>query len=92
MDAMGQLLMDRDTAAHLLREQMAGYKRLRQFEIEEAKRATTYHGADFTIRLPSPEDLIVLKAVANRPLKIKRTSVTSPQRIRHWTEIVSSTG
>lgn len=37
------------------------------FEEELSRRARTYHAADLAIRLPSPEDLIVLKAIANRP-------------------------
>ena len=32
--------MDHETSAQLLRERQAGYKQLRQFEIEEARRAT----------------------------------------------------
>lgn len=32
--------MERDTAARLLREQQAGYKRLRQFEVDAMRRAT----------------------------------------------------
>ena len=37
---MEQKPMDRDTAMKLLRMQQAGYKRLREFEIMEAQRAT----------------------------------------------------
>jgi hypothetical protein len=40
------------------------------FEIEAVERATFYQVGNLTIRLPTPEDLIIFKAVAHRPKDI----------------------
>ena len=37
------------------------------FEVEAVERSQEYHAGTLTIRLPTPEDLIILKAVAHRP-------------------------
>ncbi len=37
------------------------------FEIETVERSQEYQAGTLTIRLPTPEDLIILKAVAHRP-------------------------
>lgn len=37
------------------------------FEVEAVERSTVHDLGPFTIRLPTPEDLIILKAVARRP-------------------------
>ena len=37
------------------------------FEVEAVERSIVYQVGSFTIRLPTPEDLIIFKAVAHRP-------------------------
>lgn len=37
------------------------------FEVEAVERSRVYHAGSLKIRLPTPEDLIILKAVAHRP-------------------------
>ena len=56
----------------LLRHQESGINvdislGLLPFEIEAVERSTTYQIGPLTIRLPTPEDLIIFKAVAHRP-------------------------
>ncbi len=41
------------------------------FEVEAVERATEYDLGQISLRLPSPEDLIILKAVAHRPKDIE---------------------
>ena len=55
------------------------------------KRAQTYCDGDFEVRLPTPEDLIILKAIANREKAredIRRISAVYPSldraRIERW--------
>jgi hypothetical protein len=61
------------------------------FEIEAVERSLAYKAGALTLRLPTPEDLIILKAVAHRPkdlLDIQAILETQPnldrERIRHW--------
>ena len=63
------------------------------FEIEAVERSITYRVGDLTIRLPTPEDLIILKAVAHRPkdmLDIQAIIESCPdldwERIRYWVQ------
>jgi hypothetical protein len=56
----------------LLRHQESGINvdislGLLPFEVEAVERGTVYQVGPLTIRLPTPEDLIVFKAVAHRP-------------------------
>lgn len=61
------------------------------FEIETVERSQLFQTGEFVIRLPTPEDLIILKAVAHRPkdlLDIRTLIETHPHldvpRIRRW--------
>ncbi len=61
------------------------------FEVEAIERATEYDLGQISLRLPTPEDLIILKAVAHRPKDIediKAIITTHPdldrQRIEFW--------
>ena len=63
------------------------------FEEEVQVRATTYTDTDLSVRLPTPEDLIILKAIANRPKDqedIRTIAAVYPdvdrKRIRFWVE------
>lgn len=61
------------------------------FEEEMVKRGTVKSFADLSARLPTPEDLIIMKAVAHRPKDLEdiRTLVAKyptldHRRIEHW--------
>lgn len=61
------------------------------FEIEAVERSTLFDAGELQIRIPTPEDLIILKAVAHRPkdmLDIETVINTHPQldwnRIQFW--------
>lgn len=61
------------------------------FEQEAVQRSTLHDTGTFAIRLPTPEDLIILKAVAHRPkdlLDIQALIETNPdldrERIQYW--------
>jgi hypothetical protein len=61
------------------------------FEIEAVERSQEYKTGSLIIRLPTPEDLIILKAVAHRPkdmLDIQAVIAAQPQldteRIAFW--------
>ncbi len=61
------------------------------FEVEAVERSTLHHVGGVTIRLPTPEDLIIFKAVAHRPkdlLDIQAVIESQPnldkERIRYW--------
>lgn len=61
------------------------------FEIEAVERSTVYQVGSLTIRLPTPEDLIIFKAVAYRPkdlLDIQAIIESHPnldgKRIEYW--------
>jgi predicted nucleotidyltransferase len=61
------------------------------FEVEAVERSVVHHIDDLAIRLPTVEDLIVLKAVAHRPqdlLDIQALIDANPslerRRIEHW--------
>jgi hypothetical protein len=63
------------------------------FESEVQERSTQINLAGFDIRLPSPEDLVILKAIANRPKDledIRNMARVYPgmdrDRIRFWVE------
>jgi hypothetical protein len=59
--------------------------------VEAVERSTVYQAGSLSIRLPTPEDLIIFKAVAHRPkdlLDIREIIESHPdldrERIRHW--------
>jgi len=61
------------------------------FEVEAVERSITYEIGTVAIRLPTPEDLIVFKAVAHRPkdlLDIQAIIESHPdlnrERIKYW--------
>lgn len=61
------------------------------FEVEAVERSTVHQIGELTLRLPTPEDLIVFKAVAHRPkdlLDIQALIETNPnldrERIERW--------
>jgi predicted nucleotidyltransferase len=61
------------------------------FEVEAIGRAIEYNLGQISLRLPTPEDLIILKAVAHRPKDIEDIkaiiaiqSNLDKQRIEHW--------
>lgn len=61
------------------------------FEVEAVERSREYQAGSLIIRLPTPEDLIILKAVAHRPkdmLDIEAVIAAQPQldkeRIGFW--------
>ncbi len=61
------------------------------FEIEAVERSQNHHIGTMSVRLPTPEDLIILKAVAHRPkdmLDIAAVIAANPnldhQRIAFW--------
>ena len=63
------------------------------FEVEMVKRSTVVDLGSILLRLPTPEDLIIMKAVAHRPKDledIKAIAISHPQidreRIRYWVE------
>ena len=63
------------------------------FEVEAVERSIVHKVGSLSIRLPTPEDLIIFKAVAHRPqdmLDIKSLVETHPeldrQRIRYWVQ------
>ena len=63
------------------------------FEVEMIERSTMLEVGSIMLRLPTPEDLIILKAVAHRPkdlLDIQAISVChldmDRDRIRNWVE------
>lgn len=60
-------------------------------EVEAVERSQNYRAGALNIRLPTPEDLIIFKAVAHRPrdlLDIQAIIQSHPQldrvRIKHW--------
>jgi hypothetical protein len=61
------------------------------FEVEAVERSITYEVGSVAIRLPTPEDLIIFKAVAHRPkdlLDIQAIIESQPdlnrERIKYW--------
>lgn len=61
------------------------------FEVEAVARSQEYQAGSLTVRLPTPEDLIILKAVAHRPkdlLDIEAVLAAQPhvdeERIAFW--------
>ncbi|MCK4452508.1 MAG: nucleotidyltransferase [Anaerolineae bacterium] len=61
------------------------------FEVEAVERSIVHHIGSLAIRLPTPEDLIIFKAVAHRPqdlLDIQAIIESHPdldrERIRYW--------
>jgi hypothetical protein len=61
------------------------------FEVEAVKRSQLHHINALHIRLPTPEDLIILKAVAHRPKDLldiqaltQAHSKLDKKRIKHW--------
>ncbi len=63
------------------------------FEIEMVERSKVYRLGTIDLRLPTPEDLIILKAVANREKDlsdIRAIALSHPdidkERIRYWAE------
>lgn len=61
------------------------------FEEELIQRSNEHTSFGFSIRLPTPEDLVILKAIANRPKDledIRNIALTYPdmdrKRIEHW--------
>jgi Nucleotidyltransferase of unknown function (DUF6036) len=61
------------------------------FEIEAVERSIVYQAGPLSIRLPTPEDLIIFKAVAHRPkdlLDIQAIIASHPDldraRVRYW--------
>lgn len=61
------------------------------FEVEAVERSIVHHVGSLAIRLPTPEDLIIFKAVAHRPqdlLDIQAIIESHPdldrERIRYW--------
>jgi hypothetical protein len=63
------------------------------FEEEVERRSVLHRYGDLVVRLPSPEDLIILKAIANRPKDlddIRNIVAVYPDidraRIRRWVE------
>lgn len=63
------------------------------FEVEMVERALVAHVAGLAVRIPTPEDLIIMKAVAHRPRDLDDISYiveTHPdldrERIRFWVE------
>lgn len=61
------------------------------FEVEAVERSITYQVGSLVIRLPTPEDLIIFKAVAHRPkdlMDIQAIIESHPdldrERIKHW--------
>jgi hypothetical protein len=57
------------------------------------ERSVVYQAGSLTIRLPTPEDLIIFKAVAHRPqdlLDIQAIVESHPdldrERIKHWVQ------
>lgn len=63
------------------------------FEHEAVARSAEYRAGSLRLRLPSPEDLIIMKAIAHRPkdlLDIEAIIATQPEldkeRIRFWVQ------
>lgn len=63
------------------------------FEVEAVERSQEYRAGSVTVRLPTPEDLIILKAVAHRPkdmLDIEAVITANPyldkERIGYWVQ------
>jgi hypothetical protein len=68
------------------------------FEVEAVERGCLRSVGELTLRLPTPEDLIILKAVAHRPkdlLDIEAVIASHPhldrERIRRWVQDFSLT-
>ena len=62
-----------------------------RFEEEVVERSIVHHAGTVSVRLPTPEDLIIMKAIAHRPKDLEdiRTIVDSNpnldlKRIKHW--------
>lgn len=63
------------------------------FEQEMVERGSTKSFADLSIRLPTPEDLIIMKAIAHRPKDLEDIRTMADkyqdldlQRIERWVE------
>jgi hypothetical protein len=63
------------------------------FEIEAVERGAVHQAGPLAVRLPTPEDLIIMKAVAHRPIDlfdIEGLVETNPdldtERIRYWVQ------
>jgi hypothetical protein len=63
------------------------------FEVEAVERGVVHQIGSVSIRLPTPEDLVIFKAVAHRPkdlLDIQAVVETHPnldqERVRHWVD------
>ena len=61
------------------------------FEVEAVERSVIHEVGSLAIRLPTPEDLIIFKAVAHRPkdlMDIRELLESHPdldrERVRHW--------
>ena len=61
------------------------------FEVEAVERSQEYRAGDLRLRLPTPEDLIILKAVAHRPKDLLDIAAVAAahrdldeQRIAFW--------
>jgi hypothetical protein len=61
------------------------------FEVEAVERSILYPIGSISVRLPTPEDLIIFKAIAHRPkdlLDIQAIIESHPdldrERIKHW--------
>ena len=61
------------------------------FETELQNRAIVHRAADIELRLPTPEDMVILKAIAGRPKDledIRNLALTYPEldrkRIERW--------
>lgn len=61
------------------------------FEQEMIERAVSVRIGDLTLQIPTPEDLVITKAVAQRPQDladidsiVRTTATLDQQRIRHW--------
>lgn len=64
------------------------------FEFEMVERSTLVNIGSLKLRLPTPEDLIIMKAIAHRPkdlADIQAIASSHPnldkERIRHWVEL-----
>jgi len=82
----------------LLRHEMSGVDvdislGILPFEVEAVERSEVYQAESISIRLPTPEDLIILKAIAHRPKDLQDIEAViqnhphiDRQRIRHWVQ------
>ena len=82
----------------LLRHEMSGVDvdvslGILPFEVEAVERSEVHQAESISIRLPTPEDLIILKAIAHRPKDLQDIEAViqnhphiDRQRIRHWVQ------